>query len=107
MHAVPRVRFPALLLAACLVAGGGRPPDAAAPRAPGGGLAIGAVQGTGAASPLLDQHVTVEGVVTGNFARYLGGWFVQDGGDGDPATSDGLFVVADHAPELRAGDRVR
>jgi len=107
MHAVPRVRFPALLLAACLVAGCELPPDPAAPRAPGDVLAIGAVQGTGEASPLLDQHVTVEGVVTGNFARYLGGWFVQDGGDGDPATSDGLFVVADHAPELRAGDRVR
>src|SRR5690606_35958200 len=64
-------------------------------------------QGRGDTSPLLDRTVTVEGVVTGNFARHLGGWFVQDAGDGDPVTSDGLFVVSELDPGLRAGDRVR
>ena len=79
---------------------------AAVPRADGV-LAIGQVQGDGEASPLLDRSVTVEGVVTGNFGRHLGGWFVQDEGDGDAATSDAIFVVADGDPGLRAGDRVR
>src|SRR5690606_6440002 len=69
--------------------------------------AIGQVQGDGAASPLLDRSVTVEGVVTGNFGRHLGGWFVQDAGDGDVGTSDAIYVVADDDPGLRAGDRVR
>lgn len=100
---------PSLMLAA-LLAGCGTPaveaPAAAPPRAEGV-LAIGQVQGDGATSPLLDRTVSVEGVVTGNFGRHLGGWFVQDEGDGDAATSDALFVVAEDAPELRAGDRVR
>lgn len=69
--------------------------------------AIGAVQGSGGRSPLEGREVTVEGVVTGNFARHLGGWFLQDPGDDDPATSDALFVLSDgHAP-VRRGDRLR
>jgi predicted extracellular nuclease len=39
--------------------------------------------------------VTVRGVVVGDYegaAPALGGFYVQDGGDGDPATSDGIFV---------------
>jgi predicted extracellular nuclease len=103
--------LPALLLAASLAAGCELPTGTAAPQPSpraDGVVAIGAVQGRGDASPLLGQEVTVEGVVTGNFARHLGGWFVQDDGDGDPATSDGLFVVSDlDEPGLRAGDRVR
>ena len=68
-------------------------------------LAIGAVQGTGSASPLAGRRVVVEGRVTGNFVEGLGGFFLQDAGDGDPATADGLFVVpADPAnPRLRSG----
>src|SRR5690606_17785712 len=96
-------------LLAGLLSGCGTPAadaPAAIPRAEGV-LAIGQVQGDGAASPLLDRSVVVEGVATGNFGRHLGGWFVQDEGDGDAATSDALFVVAEDAPELRAGDRVR
>lgn len=72
-----------------------------------GVVAIGAVQGDGDASPLLGRDVVVEGVVTGNFARNLGGWFVQDEGDGNDATSDALFVLADDAVQVRSGDRVR
>lgn len=74
---------------------------------------IGAVQGRGAESPLVGQEVAIEGRVvratlgdeddlgaevaiaaTGELpARH--GWFVQDEGDGDPATADGLFVADD------------
>jgi predicted extracellular nuclease len=74
---------------------------------------IGAVQGRGASSPLVGQEVAIEGRVvratlgdeddigaevaiaaTGALpARH--GWFVQDEGDGDPSTADGLFVADD------------
>lgn len=99
---------PSIVLAA-LLAGCGTPAvetPAAPPRAEGV-LAIGQVQGDGETSPLLDRSVAIEGVVTGNFGEHLGGWFVQDTGDGDEATSDALFVVSEAAPELRSGDRVR
>ena len=62
--------------------------------------AISAVQGSGAASPLIGQTVTIEGVVTGDYqngdadaGRNLQGFFVQMiTGDGNAATSDGIFV---------------
>ena len=103
--------LPALLLSTLLLAGcetpsaesAGRP---AAVRADGV-VAIGTVQGRGETSPLLGQVVTVEGVVTGNFRQHLGGWFIQDAGDGDDATSDAIFVTGGPSLELRAGDRVR
>src|SRR5690606_14915152 len=98
------VVLPAIALAACEGPGSGLPGPA---QAPDGQVAIGAVQGSGDASPMLDRRVAIEGVVTGSFGRHLGGWFVQDAGDGDPATSDALFVVSDADPGLRAGDRVR
>jgi len=53
---------------------------------------IGQVQGAGAASPRVGQTVTVEGTVTADFRQGLGGFFLQDAGDGDPATSDAVFV---------------
>ncbi|WP_407353320.1 ExeM/NucH family extracellular endonuclease [Luteimonas sp. R10] len=90
-----------LLLAAC------DPPLAPPQAIDGGPRAIGAVQGDGARSPLEGREVTVEGVVTGNFGRHLGGWFLQDAGDGDPATADGLFVLAENAFEVHRGERVR
>ncbi len=62
---------------------------------------IGAVQGVGEKSPLVGQSVTVQGVVTGNFQAdtQLGGFFLQDGGDNEPRTSDGIFV---YTPPRRA-----
>ena len=36
----------------------------------------------------------VTGTVSADFRDGLGGLYVQDGGDGDPATSDALFVQA-------------
>jgi len=61
---------------------------------------IAEVQGNGSVSPLNGKKVTLTGVVTGDFqqsdddaARNLGGFFMQMvSGDGDPETSDGIFV---------------
>ncbi|MFF5260387.1 ExeM/NucH family extracellular endonuclease [Actinomadura viridis] len=68
---------------------------------------IAQVQGQGAATPLNGQTVRIEGVVTGDFqeADRLKGFFVQDPApDGDPRTSDGLFVYS--TEEVATGDRV-
>ena len=63
---------------------------------------IGTIQGREARSQQVGHDATVEGVVT---AIRSDGWFVQDGGDRDPATSDALFVVGRPAPAV--GERVR
>jgi len=68
------------------------------------------IQGSGSSSPLVGQKVRTEGVVTGDFqgAAGLNGFALQDpSGDGDPFTSDGLFIYAPSAPEVAAGQRVR
>jgi predicted extracellular nuclease len=55
---------------------------------------IGAVQGGGAATPIPGQQVTVRGVVVGDLPG-ISGFYLQDSdGDGDPATSDGIFVFS-------------
>ena len=54
-----------------------------------------------------DAPVTVEGRVTARFDA-LGGWFLQDAGDGDPATSDAVFVHASAGQPLpEPGTHVR
>ncbi|HEX3875557.1 MAG TPA: lamin tail domain-containing protein, partial [Bryobacteraceae bacterium] len=58
-------------------------------------ITIGSVQGSGDASPMVGQTVTVEGIVT---ALRTNGFFVQDAGDGNSATSDGVFVFTSSAP---------
>ena len=100
------------LLAPCILLPGCATPVVRAP-APAGGAAttIGAVQGPGMHSPLLDRRVTVEGIVTADLVAGRGGVFVQSArgaDDGDEATSDGIFVVRDAAavPALAAGQRV-
>jgi uncharacterized protein len=109
---------PCLLLAACaLVAGCQGAPWLPAPATPSAGEvgAIGQVQGDGATSPLTGAEVAVEGTVTADTWKGLRGWFVQDAGDGDPATSDGIFVSAERATAphgaapvaLAVGDRIR
>jgi len=73
-------------------------------------MPIGQVQGESARSALDGQTVTVEGVVSGALLEGLGGFFLQDAGDGNPKTSDALFVALDEGvppPSLSAGDRVR
>lgn len=67
---------------------------------------IPAIQGSGSVSPLNGQTVTTEGVVTAVFPG-LSGYYLQDEtGDGDPMTSDGIFV---HAPgnTVQVGQRLR
>ncbi|SFO53110.1 hypothetical protein SAMN05660359_04100 [Geodermatophilus obscurus] len=65
---------------------------------------IGAVQGTGATTPLAGRQVTVRGTVVGDVPG-LSGFYLQDpDGDGDAATSDGVFVFSTVAVDL--GDTV-
>jgi uncharacterized protein len=55
---------------------------------------IGAVQGSGATTPLNGEEVTVRGVVVGDEPGYSGFYLQDADGDGDPTTSDGLFVYS-------------
>ena len=75
---------------------------------------VSAVQGSGAATPLLGQDVVVEAVVTSLITSQdvLAGFFVQDedaDGDGDATTSEGVYVFCGtRCPTgLAAGDLVR
>jgi predicted extracellular nuclease len=74
-------------------------------------LGIAAIQGAGDTSPRLSQTVVTHGVVTADFQppEQLGGFFMQDPqGDGDPASSEGIFVSA--APgllDVSVGDSLR
>ena len=90
------------LLAACSGGGSGAPssvPDTPAPSA----VTIAEIQGSGPASPLVDQAVSFSGVVTGDFqendvndANNLGGFFVQqEDPDASAETSDAVFVFDD------------
>jgi len=74
------------------------------------------IQGAGTTSPLAGRTVVIEGVVVGDFQPGdgddldLGGVFVQEedtDADGDPATSEGIFVFAPDAPDVQVGDIVR
>ncbi|MBE2211230.1 MAG: ExeM/NucH family extracellular endonuclease [Xanthomonadaceae bacterium] len=73
---------------------------------PRGVTPIGAVQGNGPTSPMLGREVTVDGIVTANFAPGLGLWALQGAPDGDAATSDALFLSGVGGP-LLIGDHVR
>ncbi|MCD9029552.1 ExeM/NucH family extracellular endonuclease [Luteimonas sp. BDR2-5] len=103
---MPPARSLALLLA-CALLGACKLslPSPATPAADR--IAVGALQGDGARSPHAGDTVTIEATVTGAFGDGLGGWFVQDHGDGDPRTSDAVFVFADGATALERGMRVR
>lgn len=72
-----------------------------------GAIPIGQVQGRGATSPFDGREVTIEGVVTADTRQGLAGLFVQDAGDGDDATSDGLFVTGVTDRSVAAGTRLR
>lgn len=70
-----------------------------------GAVTVPEIQGSGVTSPLVGQTVTVEGVVT---HRINNGFYLQDpAGDGNPATSDGIFVFTSSAPTVSIGDRIR
>jgi uncharacterized protein len=68
-----------------------------------------AIQGSGLAAAITG-NVTTEGVVVGDFAAAGGlqGFYLQDEtGDGNPATSDGIFVFTGAADPVSAGQVVR
>ena len=83
------------LLAAC---------QSTAPAPGSATIAIGALHRVPMAGP-----VQIEGRVTARFEG-LGGFFVQDAGDGQAATSDAVFVAFEEgapAPSVSVGDRMR
>jgi uncharacterized protein len=82
--------------ATCSGGGGGNP------------LAIYVIQGSGATSTAVGTSVSTEGVVTGVFPG-LRGFYMQDAsGDGNPLTSDGIFVFEGNSPlGVAVGERIR
>ncbi len=76
------------------------------------------IQGSGAASPLAGQAVTIEGIVVGDFQEGdgdafdsdLDGFYVQEESsdwDGLAETSEGIFVYAPDAEDVQNGQWVR
>ena len=66
-------------------------------------VAVSEIQGSGASSPLEGQRVITVGVVT---ALAADGFFIQMPDDGNPDTSDGIFVFTGAAPVVSVGDEV-
>ena len=68
-------------------------------------IRIGRIQGRSHRSPFRGQRVTTTGVVT---AVDTDGFYLQHpGGDGDPDTSDGIFVFTRKPPAVAQGDGLR
>lgn len=75
------------------------------------------VQGSGSGSPIAGSFVAIEGIVVGDFQNNasldngnLNGFYVQEEdaqADGDPTTSEGVFVFAPGASDVAIGDQVR
>jgi len=67
------------------------------------------IQGSGDTSPLVGDTISTEGVVVGDFqVGGKNGFYIQDeNGDGDDATSDGIFVYYKTAPDVQEGDKIR
>ncbi len=71
------------------------------------------IQGSGAGSPLVGQTVAVDAIVIADFqgSNRLSGFFIQEedaDSDGDPLTSEGLFVYNGIAVvDVSVGDRVK
>jgi len=67
-----------------------------------------AIQGNGFASPLDGTEVATEGIVVGDFqVGGKKGFNIQDAlGDGDPATSDGIFIYST-SMDVNVGDHIR
>jgi uncharacterized repeat protein (TIGR01451 family) len=74
----------------------------------GEGVPIYAIQGPGFASPYKLSFVDTAGVVTGIFPELEGFWIQGLESDGDPATSEGVFVFTgdslDLAADISVGD---
>jgi len=67
------------------------------------------IQGSGDTSPLVGDTISTEGIVVGDFqVGGKDGFYIQDEtGDGDDATSDGIFVYYKTAPDVNVGDKLR
>jgi uncharacterized protein len=67
------------------------------------------IQGSGMSTPLAGEVVSTQGVVVGDFQEGgMNGFNIQDPvGDGDPATSDGIFIYAPGGMNVNVGDYVR
>ena len=71
----------------------------------GAPTAIYTIQGSGSTSPLAGRTVLTQGVVT---RVTNNGFYLQDPqGDGDPNTSDGIFVFTSTTPTVSVGNLVR
>ena len=74
---------------------------------------ISTVQGAEDTSPLAGQVVTIEGVVVGDYEGFspaLRGFYVQEEDedqDGNPNTSEGIFVFHGNLDSVDLGDKVR
>ncbi|MEI7504919.1 MAG: hypothetical protein WCJ61_16715 [Paludibacter sp.] len=71
-------------------------------------LTIPQIQGTGTSSSYDSQIITTNGIVTAKFvgSGKVGGYFLQDAvGDGNPLTSDGIFVSTT-TDNVTVGDKV-
>ncbi len=66
------------------------------------------VQGEGDKSPLVDQTVTVEGIVTAVYPTGgKNGFFIQAPGEADPTRSSGVFIYgSNYASDVQIGDSV-
>jgi uncharacterized protein len=113
---VPSLLLPVLFLAGCEdEAPATAAKTSAAQTAPTTGCGapatlISEVQGNDEQSELLGRSVSVQAVVTFAAVDALGGIFVQEereDRDGEPNTSEALFVTADSKQAARVGDTVR
>ncbi|MFD0320073.1 ExeM/NucH family extracellular endonuclease [Lysobacter gummosus] len=104
----PALAFaPCLLLAACATA-----PHADRAGRSGANLSAPGVIAIGAARTGLGQdprQVTIAGIVTAALPGkdQAPGWLIQDAGDGDPATSDAIWVTGAAAAGLASGQTVQ
>lgn len=72
-------------------------------------VTIGSVEGSGDVTPVAGTSVTVRGTVVGDDegpAPTLRGFYLQDSGDGDATTSDGIFVFNGNNDDVDLGDDV-
>ncbi|MGL5864701.1 MAG: ExeM/NucH family extracellular endonuclease, partial [Dermatophilaceae bacterium] len=84
------------------------PAAAADPGCDAAATPVGTVQGSGDAAAVTGP-VTLRGTVIGDYegpSPALRGFYLQDAGDDDPATSDGIFVVGADADRVALGDLV-
>lgn len=90
--------------------GGGNNPGGTASQCGAAATRISSIQGSGAASALVGNNVSIEAVVVADFqnTNQLGGFFVQEEDedtDGNTDTSEGIYVAS--STPVAVGDRVR